>query len=108
MRLLVGTVILGFALLFVWERVDLVRLGHQVHQLQKQYKRLERENHELKVKRSALSSPEYIARVATKRLGMVSPEPGQVVLVTLDADSSDGHLVAGVKVRMAKNETVKR
>ena len=77
---------------------------YQVQQLEKRYKQLERERNELQVKQSALSSPEYIARVATKKLGMVPPEPGQLVLVTLDSDPTDGPLVAGVKVRMAKNE----
>ena len=108
MRITAGIAILGLVLLFVWERADLVRLGYQVQRLEKHYKRLSRERDELQVKQSALSSPEYIARVATGKLGMVHPEPGQLVLVTVDLDVFPDQPVAGVKVRMAKNEFMKR
>ncbi len=108
MRMLVGIAIVSLSLLFVWERVDLVRLGYQVQQLEKQYQQLKRERNELEVTRSALTSPEYIARVAIEKLHMVHPEPGQLVMVTLDSDSAGHQLAAGVKVRLAKNDLMKR
>ena len=66
---------------FVWERVDIVRLGYHIERLKAQKVLLERERDQLQVKFSALTAPERIAKVATDKLGMVSPQQGQVLIV---------------------------
>jgi cell division protein FtsL len=81
MRLLAGLGIIGLLLLFVWERVDIVRVGYRIEQLKTQKIALQREQDELRVKVSALTAPERIARAATEKLGMIPPQPGQVVMV---------------------------
>jgi len=82
MRLLAGLGIIGLLLLFVWERVDIVRVGYRIEQLKTQKVALQREQDELRVKASALTAPERIARAATEKLGMLPPQPGQVVMVS--------------------------
>ena len=67
--------------MFVWERVDVVRLGYQIERLKTQKVLLERERDQLQVKFSSLSAPERIAKVATEKLGLVPPQQGQVLMV---------------------------
>ncbi|MGA6827966.1 cell division protein FtsL [Nitrospira sp. NS4] len=76
-------VLMGLCLVFVfvWERVDMVRLGYHVERLKHEKVLLERERDELRVKVATLSSPDRIAKVATDKYGMSLPQPGQVVMV---------------------------
>jgi cell division protein FtsL len=66
---------------FVWERVDVVRLGYSIERLKTQKILLERERDQLQVKVSALTAPERIARVATDKLGLFPPQQGQLFIV---------------------------
>ena len=70
---IVGGVMLVFV--FVWERVDVVRLGYHIERLKAQKVLLERERDQLQVKVSALTAPERIAKVATEKFGLVPPLP---------------------------------
>ena len=90
---------------FVWERVDVVRVGYQIERLKHDKMMLERQRDELRVKVSALSAPERIARMATEKLGMSLPQQGQIVMVQFKpagvpslADTTP------YEVRVAKNE----
>jgi cell division protein FtsL len=67
--------------IFVWERVDVVRLGYSIERLKTQKTLLERERDQLQVKFSALTAPERIARVATDKLGLFPPQQGQVFII---------------------------
>lgn len=77
------TIIAGMCLVFVfvWERVDVVRLGYHIERLKTQKVLLERERDQLQVRFSALTAPERIAKVASDRLGLVPPQQGQVFIV---------------------------
>ena len=81
MRLLAALGVIGMLLLFVWERVDIVRVGYRIEQLKTQKIALQREQDELRVKVSALTAPDRIAKAATEKLGMLPPQSGQVVMV---------------------------
>lgn len=81
MKILVGIAGLCLVFGFVWERVDVVRVGYQVERLKSEKVRLERERDQLRVKLSTLSAPDRIAKVATERLGMMPPQNGQVIMV---------------------------
>ncbi len=89
---------------FVWERVDIVRLGYQVERLKVEKVMLERERDQLRVKVSALSAPDRIAKVATERLGMTSPQNGQVIMVQSSAPVSPMPHAAPAEVRLARND----
>lgn len=103
MRLLVGLGIIGMLLLFVWERVDIVRVGYRIEQLKVQKIELQREQDGLRVKVSALTAPDRIAKAATEKLGMIPPQPGQVVMVNA-ADSGPVASDRSSAVHVAKNE----
>ena len=101
------TVFLGLCLVFVfvWERVDMVRLGYQIERLKQERIRLERERDELRVKLSMLSAPDRIAKVASEKLGMALPQQGQVIMVQSRPDVPPPHPVPADEVRVAKNES---
>jgi cell division protein FtsL len=89
MRMKTVAVVAGLYLvfIFVWERVDVVRLGYQVERLKAQKILLERERDQLQVKFSTLTAPERIARVATEKLGLMPPHQGQVLVVRLQHEA---------------------
>lgn len=104
MRLIAALAVISLLLLYVWQRVDLVRVGYDIQQLKARHRVLQREHHELRVKVSALTSPERIARLATEKLNMRQPHPGEVVLVTLNPAPPSDRLPPPVEVRLAKHD----
>ena len=79
-------VILGFALIsvvlaHVWLRLQVVRMGYVLSTTSKLQTRLEQENRELKFELATLNSPERLDALARQRLGLVTPERGQVVVL---------------------------
>ena len=106
-------VLLGLCLVFVfvWERVDMIRVGYQVERLKHDKTALERQRDELRVQFSTLSASGRIARVATKELGMSLPQQGQIILVQFRPDNIQPVTVAdagSVEGRFAKNELLAR
>ena len=59
---------------FVWERVDMVRVGYHIERLKHEKTILERERDELRVKVSALSAPDRIAKVARTKTVLIGNE----------------------------------
>jgi cell division protein FtsL len=110
MKVMIGAAMTAMILLFVWERVDIVRLGYHIERLKSQKIALERERDELRVRLTSLTSPERIARAATEKLNMMLPEKGQVILVHLDSepDSVSPSRDTDGEIRLAKNSPVRR
>ncbi len=104
------TILAGLSLVFVfvWERVDVVRLGYQIERLKTQKVLLERERDALQVKYSALSAPERIAKVATDKLGLVPPQQGQVFMVRQQPDAPVPAVPVVAQVRVARNLQAKK
>lgn len=90
--------------LFVWERVDIVRIGYQVERLKVEKVKLERERDQLRVKVSSLSAPDRIAKVATERLGMTPPQSGQVIMVQFRPPVGPVLRETPAEVRVARND----
>ena len=68
-------------LLLLWERNTLVQLGLEIQQLQRTQKDLMQVQHELLIEISSLSSYRRIEEIATTQMGMIRPDPHQVVRV---------------------------
>lgn len=102
----IPAVIIGLCLvfLFVWERVDIVRVGYHVERLKIEKVMLERERDQLRVKFSALSAPDRIAKVATEQLGMTPPQKGQVIMVQSRPAAEPRPNAAPAEVRIARND----
>jgi cell division protein FtsL len=104
------TIVAGMMLVFVfvWERVDVVRLGYQIERLKVQKVLMERERDQLQVKFSALSAPERIAKVATEKLGLLPPQQGQVLMVHQPGDVPGLSLPPVEQVRLARHVSTGR
>ena len=104
------TILAGLVLVFVfvWERVDTVRLGYQIERSKAQKLLLERERNQLQVRFSSLTAPERIAKVATERLGMVLPQKGQIVTVHVRPEGAPILPPSSSEVRVAKNDSPRR
>lgn len=101
--LLAALGIMGLLLLFVWERVDIVRVGYRVEQLKARKLALQREQDELRVKVSAVTAPDRLAKAATEKLGMIPPQPGQVIVVHAP-EAEPGGMDRLPEVRVAKTD----
>lgn len=77
----------GVLLLYVWGRVDVVRVGYELDVLSRQKAALEQERDRLRIQLSQLRAPDRIAREADRKLNMTRPDPQQVILVPVRADS---------------------
>jgi len=78
--LIFGLVVMGL-MLYVGGKVQIMRLGYQIDELEKQKRDLERRNRSLQIEASSLSAPGRIEEIAVKRLGMVRPAKENVVVV---------------------------
>lgn len=105
------TVLLGLSLVFVfvWERVDMVRVGYQIERLKHDKTALERQRNELRVQFSSLSASNRIAKVATEKLGMSLPQQGQLIMVqSRPSFVPSAAEVAPAVVRVASNYLLSR
>jgi cell division protein FtsL len=73
--------LVGVALLHVWLRLQVVHMGYVLSTTNKLENQLEQENRELKVELATLTSPDRLEAMARKRLGLVPPEKGQVIIL---------------------------
>lgn len=99
------TILGGLCLIFVfvWERVDVVRLGYQIERLKTQKILLERERDQLQVRFSTLTAPERIAKVATEKLGLIPPQQGQVFMVRQQSEVLAPAPPPENEIRVARN-----
>ena len=100
------TVFLGLCLVFVfvWERVDVVRIGYQIERLKRDKTVLDRQRDELRVKFSTLSASDRIAKLATEKLGMSLPQQGQIIVVQSRPSGVPPSGIALVELKVARND----
>jgi len=75
-------VILAGALLYVWQHIQVIRLGYRVERLNAELSVLVQEEKELTVKIAQLKSLGRIEEIARRRLGMVDPAPSQIIIIS--------------------------
>lgn len=69
---------------YVWEKMDVVRVGYELDLLSSRKIALEQEHDRLQLTYSQLTASDRIAREASSKLSMRPPNPGQVILVSDD------------------------
>ena len=84
--LFVGIPIALFLLLFTWQNLEVIRLGHAATRLQNQRKQIENENKALQFQLDRLTSLQSVEQKA-KTLGLERTDPRQVVMVDKPADN---------------------
>jgi len=80
--LLITAIILAGALLYVWQHIQVIRLGYRVEQLNAEFTAMIQEERELTVKIAQLKSLARIEEMARRKLGMVEPTPSQIIIVS--------------------------
>jgi cell division protein FtsL len=89
----VAVVVLMF---YVGGKVQIMRVGYRIEELEQQKRELERTNRALKIEASSLSSPGRIEEIALRQFGMVRPpKDGIVVVKRRAAAQADGAADAG-------------
>jgi cell division protein FtsL len=68
-------------LVHVWLRLQVVHMGYVLSTTAKLQSRLEQENRELKLELATLTSPDRLEAMARRRLGLMPPEKGQVIVL---------------------------
>lgn len=77
----VGLLLLLGGLFYVWQHVQVVRLGYEIEQLKKERAALIQREKELALELAWLKSPKRVEEIARGRLGFITPVPGQIVIV---------------------------
>ena len=81
LRTLLTVSLSGVLLFYVWEKVDVVRVGYELDALLKKKAVLAQEHDRLRIRFSQLTAPDRIASEVNKKLGMKPPRARQVVLI---------------------------
>lgn len=79
--LLLGSLVLVGALFYVWQHIQVVRLGYQIEYLAGERTALMRQQKELRFEVARLRSLRRVEEIARRQLGLTSPQPGQVVVI---------------------------
>jgi hypothetical protein len=72
---------------YAWQHFKAIEYGYQIESAKRDYSALTEMNHALRLEDASLRDPERID-VLARRMGLVPPEPGQVV--RMDSASGDG------------------
>jgi cell division protein FtsL len=78
-----------FLLLFTWQNLEVIRLGHEASSLQNQRKQIENENKALQFQLDHLTSLRAVEQKATT-LGFERTDPRAVVMVERKSDADRG------------------
>lgn len=71
----------GFALIYVWTRVQVVQLGYEVSRIRKETTALAQQKDLLKAEVARLLSPERLEQAARELFGMRLPGGDEIVIV---------------------------
>lgn len=74
-------VVLLFTVFYLWSRLEVVSLGYEIAQANKERGGLTDDNKRLKLEILSLKSPQRVEAIAVDRLGLVYPRGEQVIIV---------------------------
>ena len=72
---------------YMWPRVQVVRLAYRMQTSEQQLWELVQQRDQLRLEATSLKDPQRIYRIATEHLGMSTPRHDQVVIVSHDRTS---------------------
>lgn len=74
-----GFLVFLFGLLIAWQHFQCVRNGYEIEQLKNERATFEQWNRQLHLEKASLADPQRIDTLARRDLGLVSPQPEQVI-----------------------------
>lgn len=78
---ILGGAVLAVVLFYVWQHIQVVRLGYQVEYLAGERTALIQQQKELRLEVARLMSLRRVEEIARGQLGLTSPQSGQVVTI---------------------------
>ncbi|MDE2058316.1 MAG: cell division protein FtsL [candidate division NC10 bacterium] len=79
--LLLGGIVLIVVLFYVWQHIQVVRLGYQVEYFTGERAGLIQQQKELRLEVARLKSLRRVEEIARRQLGLTSPKSGQVIVI---------------------------
>jgi cell division protein FtsL len=79
--LVLGVTLVVLSMARVWLQLQTVDVGYELSAARQMQLRLEHERRELEVEMATLRDPARVADIARRRLGLVEPRKGQVVVL---------------------------
>lgn len=103
---------LGFFCLLIflflaWQHFEIIRDGYESEVLKKEVSQLSEENHQLKLERASLRSPQRIDLIA-RRLGLCAPEHDQLVVLSSPFPTEPAATMVARSDKMAAEPIVAR
>ncbi len=74
-------ILMGEMLFYTWCRVQCIRTGYKITEEKKRNRELINLQKNLQVELAGLKSPDRIGRIARERLGLIIPEPKQIIVI---------------------------
>ena len=74
-------ILMGEMLFYTWCRVQCIRTGYKIAEEKKRNRELINLQKNLQVELAGLKSPDRIGRIARERLGLIIPEPKQIIVI---------------------------
>lgn len=71
----------------VWPHLEMVKIGYNLAQLERQREKLLQDRRVLRIEVAALRQLDRIESIARKKMEMVFPQPGQIVYVNIGPGS---------------------
>ena len=68
-----------------WQHYQFIQYGYRIEEAQKKKEQLSEIGRQLRLERASLRDPQRIDSIARRELGMVVPQPGQLVTFNTDA-----------------------
>jgi cell division protein FtsL len=92
-RLRIGPLLLSLCFclagiaIYIWPRVQVVRLAYRLQASEQRLSELLQQRDQLRLEVTSLKDPERIYRIATEQLGMSRPQHNHVIIVSHDSTS---------------------
>ncbi|MDH5525933.1 MAG: cell division protein FtsL [Nitrospirota bacterium] len=87
--LVVAVLVVGATFVYLWQHMVMVDLGYRVEKARTELAELQHRHSELQLESASLSELARIERIARDELGMVAPEPLQLVRVVFAAPPAE-------------------
>jgi cell division protein FtsL len=77
----IGCLLVVVLLFTAWQHFELIRHGYRLEQMQRERATEEEISRHLRLEIETLRAPQRIEQLATQRLGMVAPAPGDAIVI---------------------------
>ena len=92
----VGLLFVAVLLFSAWQHLELLEHGYKVEQMERELASEQEISRHLRLEIETLMAPQRVESLATDRLGLVAPGPGEAVVIerVVPADPPPGSVVA--------------